>query len=129
MSILKMNTMILGATVITLFPVNATFAQTYYGSQLMPPQERAEHRAIMRRLPPSERDDYRARHHEEMKQRAESMGLSIPDQPPTYGRGFYRRGPGYGYGRGGPRYWGPGYGGAGPRYRGPGYGGYGYPAW
>ncbi len=51
--------------------------------------------------PPSERETYRAEHHEAMKKRDESMGLSLPDQPPTYGPGL---------GRGGPGYWGPGYG-------------------
>jgi hypothetical protein len=113
------STMILGAVVLALASIGAAFGQTYYGSQLMSPQERAEHRAKMRSLPPSEREAYRAEQHEEMKKRAESMGLSLPDEPPAYGRGYGRRGPGYGYGRGGPRYWGSDYG------YGPGYG-YGY---
>jgi len=60
-------------------------------------------------LPPSEREAYRAEHHEAMKKRAESMGLSLPDHPSNYGPGFDRGGPGYGYGSGGPGYWGPGY--------------------
>jgi len=126
----KMSTMILGATVLALGSIDVAFAQTYYGSQLMAPQERAEHRAMMRSLPPSEREAYRAQHHEAMKKHAESMGLSLPDQPPTYGRGFGRRGPGYGYGRGGPGYWGPGCGGwRGCGGYGPGYGDWGRPAW
>jgi len=60
-------------------------------------------------LPPSEREAYRAEHHEAMKKRAESMGLSLPDHLSNYGPGFGRGGPGYGYGSGGPGYWGPGY--------------------
>ena len=126
----KKMTMVLGAAVLALASIGAAFGQTYYGSQLMSPEERAEHRAKMRSLPPSEREAYRAEHHEEMKKRAESMGLSLPDEPPAYGGGFGRRGPGYGYGYGrrGPGY---GYGRGGPRYLssdygyGPGYG-YGY---
>ena len=120
----KKSTMILGTAVLALVSIDAAFAQTYYGSQLMAPQERAEHRATMRSLPPSEREAYRTQHHEAMKKRAESMGLSLPDQAPTYGRQSSRRGPGYGYGRGGPGYLRPGAGGAGPQYRGPGYGGW-----
>ena len=116
-------TVILGAAVLTLVCVKTAFAETSYGSQLMSPVERSEHRATMRSLTPSEREAYRAEHHEAMKQRAESMGLSLPDQPPTYGQGFGRGGPGYGYGRGGPGY---GYGRGGPGYGygcgGPGYG-------
>jgi hypothetical protein len=114
----KKSTMRLGAAVFALAFTDVTIAQTYYGSQLMAPRERSEHRAIMRSLPPGEREDYRAQHHEDMKKRAESMGLSLPDQPPAHGRGFYRRGPGYGYGR-----WGV------PRGYEPGYGNRGYPDW
>lgn len=135
------NTMILSAAVLVLLSIDVSFAQTTYGSQLMSPEERAEHRAKMRSLPPSEREAYRSEHHEAMKERAESMGLSLPDQPPSH-RGFGRRGQGYGYGRGGRGYWGPGYRRTTPWYGGPGYGawrdrgrygpGYGggaYPAW
>jgi hypothetical protein len=38
---------ILGAAVLALFCVETAFAETYYGSQLMSPTERAEHRATM----------------------------------------------------------------------------------
>ncbi len=109
-------------------------AQTSYGSQLMTPQERAEHRAKMRSLPPAEREAYRAEHHERMRQRAEAMGLSIPEAIPPRGQ---RSGRGWRYPGGGA--WGPGfeypyYGGYGyPGFRGPGYpggwGGYGCPGW
>ena len=131
----------LGAAILALLATGASFAQTLHGSQLMTPEERAEHRTMMRSLPLSEQEDFRAQHHEAMKERAESMGLSLPDQPPAY-RGYGRRGPGYGYGRGGREYWGPGYRGAAPWYGprgtgawpdyegyGPGYGGWGYPTW
>jgi hypothetical protein len=132
----KMSTMTLGAAILALISIDAAFAQTYYGSQLMSPEERAEHRAVMRSLPPSEREAYRAQQHEAIKERAESMGLSLPDQPQAY-RGSGGRGPGYGYGRGGRGYWGPDYRGPAPWYGGPGYGalrhregyGPGYGAW
>jgi hypothetical protein len=114
------STMVLGAAVLALLSSGVSFAQNNYGSQLMTPEEWAEHWSTMRSLPPGEREAYRARHHEAMKERAESMGLSLPDQPPAYGR-FGRRGPGYGYGRG-RGYWGPGYRRAAPWYGGPGYG-------
>lgn len=110
-------------------------AQTTYGSQLMTPQERAEHRATMRSLPPAERDAYRAEHHEKMRQRAEAKGLSLPENAPPRGQRSDR---GWGYpGVGG---WGPGYGYPGgrgfygyPGFRGPtypgGWRGYGCPSW
>ena len=140
---LPRNSLISAAAALPLlWGVTAT-AQTYYGSQLMAPEERAEHRAIMRSLPPDEREAYRAEHHEAVKNRAEAMGLAVPDQPLHYLGG---RGPGgraYGQGWRGPRYWGSPYGGeysgygpsdfpgwGGPGYRGPGYGGWGRrPRW
>ena len=141
MLIANKNTVILSAAVLVFLSIDVSFAQTTYGSQLMSPEERAEHRAKMRSLSPSEREAYRTEHHKVMKERAESMGLSMPDQPPAQ-RGFGRRGPGYGYGRGGRGYWKPGYRRAAPWYGGrgygtwhdrgrygPGYGGRGYPAW
>jgi uncharacterized membrane protein (DUF106 family) len=71
----KNITMILGAAVLAVLSIDVSFAQTYYGSQLMSPEERVEHRAMMRSLQPSEREAYRAQHHEAMKERAESMGV------------------------------------------------------
>lgn len=114
--------MVLGAAVLVLASVGVARAQATYGSQLMTPQEREEHRAVMRRLPPEEREAYRAQHHEAMKKRAESLNLSLPDQPLGYGRRYGRGGPGFGYGHGGPGF---GYGRGGHGYRGPGYGGWG----
>lgn len=119
MSNRKKRSMILYTIIFAVLYIDSANAETYYGSQLMTPQERAEHRAKMRGLSPSEREAHRAEHHEAMKERAKSMELSMPDQPPAYGRGYGRRGPGYGYGRGTPGYWGPGYG---RRYGEPGYG-------
>ena len=137
----RKNSVILSTAVLVLLFIDNSFAETTYGSQLMTPEERADHRAMMRSLTPSEREAYRAQHHEAMKERAESMGLSLPDQPPAH-RGFGRRGPVYGYGRGSrgyrgpgyhrttPWYGGPGYGAWRDRGRyGPGYGGWAHPAW
>lgn len=96
----------------------ATSQPMVRGSQLMTPQERAEHRAKMQSMTPAERQEYIKQHHEEMRKLAEQRGLTIPDEP---GRGS-GMGPGYGYGPGN------GYGCCG---RGPGYGyGYGWgPRW
>jgi hypothetical protein len=93
-----------------------------YGSQLMTPQERLEHRAKMRSLSPTERQQYRREHHAEMQNRAEERGLTLPPMGARSGPGNRR---GWGYGRGfgygpGPGF-GPGWG------YGPG-GGYG-PGW
>lgn len=68
--------------------------ETVYGWQLMTPDEWAEHRTAMRSLPPAERVAYRDQHHEQMKQRAEAQGLTLPDEP------VFAGGPGRGYGRG-----------------------------
>ena len=84
---------------------NTASAQTAYGWQLMTPGEVAAHRTHLRNLSPAERVAYRARHHEEMKRRAETKGLVLPDQPQFAGPGP----------RGGVRGFGPGYG-----FRGPG---------
>jgi hypothetical protein len=128
----------IGAAAVALASIEVALGQTYYGSQLMSPAERAEHRATMMNLSPSERQAYRAGHHEEMQKRAEAMGLTLPDQPPAYGRGVGRGGPGYGSGYGpGPGYgyrcarpaYGYGYGCGGPRNWGPYGGDWGYPAW
>lgn len=134
MAMTKINrcTVLIGAAALAFVGIGTALAQTY-GSQVMSPEERAQHRSTMRSLSPSEREAYRAEHHEVMKQRGKSMGLTVPDQPPVYGRGYGRRGPGYGYGPGpgygyGPGYrygcGGPGYGCGGPRFRSPYYGGW-----
>jgi len=128
MTKIKSCAVLIGTAALAFVGMGTALAQTY-GSQLMSPEERAQHRSTMRSLPPSEREAYRAEHHEAMEQRGESMGLTVPDQPPAYGRGYGRRGPGYGYGPGPGYGYGPGWGygyGPGPGYGygcgGPGYG-------
>jgi Ni/Co efflux regulator RcnB len=123
-------------------------AQTTHGSQLMTPQERAEHRSKMRSLPPAEREAYRAEHHERMRQRAEAKDLTMPETVPPRGQAQQRRGRGWDYpgmgrwepGSDFPYHRGSGYGYPGgrgfyghPGFRGPGYPGrwrgYGCPGW
>jgi len=78
-----------------------------YGSQLMTQQERAEYRAKMGTTKTSEeREQFRKEHHEQMKERAQTRGVTLPDEPPVRGGGM---GPGGGMGQGGGR--GPGGGG------------------
>ena len=115
-----------GSLVLLAAPADAQ-QPYYYGSQLMTPEEWARHRATLESLPPAEREAYRAQHHEQMRQRAEAMGLTLPSQPPPVGRGMgpgMGRGMGPGYGWSSPGPWGPGYGlGAGRPGWGPGMGG------
>lgn len=76
-----------------------------YGSQLMTPQERREHRAKMRSAKTAEeREKVRLEHHEAMQVRAKEKGVTLPEVPPA-------RGGGMGPGSGGM---GPGGGGMGP---------------
>ena len=60
------NTIILSVAALVLLSIDVSFAHTTYGSQLMSPKERAEHRAKMMSLPPSEREAYRTEHHKVM---------------------------------------------------------------
>lgn len=80
-----------------------------FGSQLMTQQERNEHRLQMRSAKTAEeREAVRARHHEQMLERARQQGVTLPETPPPQGAG---RGMGPG-GRGmGPGGMGPGMGG------------------
>ena len=88
-----------------------------YGSQLMTPQERAEHRAKMRAAKTQqERDAIRLEHHKKMQERAKEKGITLPDTPPPRGGGM---GPG-GMGPGGMGPGGMGPGGMGPGGMGPG---------
>lgn len=67
-----------------------------YGSQMMTPEERAEFTARMRAAETDEeREQIRKEHHEHMKERAERLGVKLPDKPPAGGRGM---GPGGGAG-------------------------------
>ncbi len=129
-----------------IFAQSALGQPRTYGSQLMTPQERLEHRAKMRSLSPAERQRYQAEHHADMQKRAEERGLTLPPMGarsgPRYGRGpgmgvgpgqAYDPGTGYGPGYRRGRGYGPGFGyGPGPGF-GPGWGygpggGYG-PGW
>ena len=73
-----------------------------YGSQLMTPQEMAEHRAKMRSLKTNEeREAYRLEHHQKMQERAKEQGITLPDEPPAPGGGMGTgMGPGSGMGMG-----------------------------
>ena len=71
-----------------------------YGSQLMTPQERKEHRMRIRNARSAEeREQIRREHHEKMKQRAKAHGIELPDQPPTR-RQMIKPGAGMGSGMG-----------------------------
>ncbi|HPX89093.1 MAG TPA: hypothetical protein PL133_07490 [Methylophilaceae bacterium] len=60
-----------------------------YGSQLMTPQERVEHRKKLRSAKTAEeRERIRAEHHEAMKIRAQERGVTLPDAPPERGMGM-----------------------------------------
>jgi hypothetical protein len=76
--------------------------QQMYGSQLMTPQERAEHREKMRNAKTEEeRNQIRAENHARMQERAKEQGVTLPDSPPAGGAGMgYRQGMGGGMGPG-----------------------------
>jgi hypothetical protein len=60
--------------------------QPIYGSQLMTPAARAEYRAKMASLKTQEqRDALRAQHHKQMQERAQQMGVALPEVPPASG--------------------------------------------
>lgn len=64
-----------------------------YGSQMMTPEERIEHRQKMRAATTlEEREKVRAEHHESMVKRAKERGITLPDEPPA--RGGRMMGPG-----------------------------------
>ena len=69
-----------------------------YGSQMMTEQERNEYRTRMQAAKTNEeREQIRMEHHERMRERAKSQGLSMPDTPPPKGSGM---GGGMGGGKG-----------------------------
>ena len=77
-----------------------------FGSEFMTPEERAEYRDRMRRTTTEqERENIRREHHEQMKERAEQRGVTLPDAPPDRGM---ERGMGPGGGMGGGMGPGPG---------------------
>lgn len=58
-------------------------AEPIFGSQLMTEQERVEHRNLMRTArTEEERAAVRAKHHEQMLQRAQERGVTLPAAPP-----------------------------------------------
>ena len=71
-----------------------------YGSQIMTQKERNEFRAKMRAgKTAEEREQIRMEHHESMKERAKTKGISLPDEPPAKG-GHMAPGAGMGNGDG-----------------------------
>ena len=73
--------------------------QRAYGWQLMTPEERIEYRNRLRAAHTGqERETIRAEHHEQMKERAKKQGVTLPDEPGSWGKGrggrrLGRRGP------------------------------------
>jgi hypothetical protein len=81
-----------------------------FGSQLMTPEERIEHRDNIRGLKTQEeREAFRLEHHKKMMERAKEKGITLPETPPAGGRatcpkgGAGPRGGGMGPGGGGRR--------------------------
>lgn len=66
-----------------LFATGPAGADMVYGSQLMGPAERLEHRETLQRLSPEDRKIYRAQHHEQMEQRARALGRPMTPEPPS----------------------------------------------
>ncbi|MEI7843065.1 MAG: hypothetical protein WCI39_08540 [Gallionellaceae bacterium] len=64
-----------------------------YGSQIMTPQERIEHRKKMRAAKSvEEREQVRQEQHEKMKESAKERGATLPENPPPLGGGIGPRG-------------------------------------
>ena len=77
-------------------------SEPIYGSQLMTQQERAEYRAKMSAAKTvEEQEQIRKEHHEQMKERAQARGVTLPDEPPARGGGMGPGGGGMGPGGGG----------------------------
>ena len=77
-------------------------SEQIYGSQLMTPQERAEYRAKMSAAETvEEQEQIRKEHHEQMQERAQARGVTLPDEPPARGGGMGPDGGGMGPGGGG----------------------------
>lgn len=90
-------------------PAQVQKREQIYGSQLMTPQERKEHRAKLRAAKTEqEREQIRIDHHKLMQERAKERGVTLPDAPPMRGKGMGPGsgkcgGPGAGMGPGGGR--------------------------
>jgi len=62
-----------------------------YGWQLMSEQERQEYRQQMQQMKTKEeREAFRREHHEMMQERARQMGVTLPDEPGSMGKGMGR---------------------------------------
>ena len=69
--------------------IQAQKQEHVYGSQMITEQERNEYRARMQAAKTNEeREQIRMEHHERMRDRAKSQGLSMPDSPPPKGGGM-----------------------------------------
>lgn len=69
--------------------IGADQGKKTYGSQLMTLQERNEYRTKMRKAESEEeRERIRREHHDKMKDRARSQGVTLPDKPPAQGGGI-----------------------------------------
>jgi hypothetical protein len=76
--------------------------QQIYGYDLMTEQERSQYRQQMNSLQTEqERAEFRARHHEEMRKRAEQQGKSLPDKVPEHAG--HKGMPGHAAGKGPPQ--------------------------
>lgn len=75
-------------TAMPTLPPHALAAEEIYGSQLMTERERNEYRDRMRNAKTAEeRQRLRYEHHEQMRERAEARGLTLPETPPARGMG------------------------------------------
>lgn len=73
-----------------------------YGSQLMTQPERTEYRAKMSAAKTvGEQEQIRKEHHEQMQERAQARGVTLPDEPPARRGGMGPGGGGIGPGGGG----------------------------
>lgn len=74
-----------------LFATGPAGAEMIYGSELMSPAERLEHRETLRSLSQEDRKTYRAHHHEQMEKRAMALGRPMTPEPPLTRAGKGRR--------------------------------------
>lgn len=66
--------------------IQAQEQEHIYGSQMMTERERNEYRARMQAAKTNEeREQIRMEHHERIRERAKSQGLTMPDTPPPRG--------------------------------------------
>lgn len=74
---------------IAVEPAAEPAKEQVYGSHLMTPKERAAHRAKLRAATTfEEKARIRAEQHERMRERAQQLGVEIPETPPAIGGGM-----------------------------------------